>query len=193
MTVNYKGYDEFAEMSLNSKHNRIKEFNKLPIKLKAVKPRNTKTQLKKEGIMKNVDELYEKYYNAYKNYFDNDDELSEAEKKKFDYKHFEWFDKTDKKLTLDGETKHVTKEIENSKKRVDKKGFTKNFSYKPTALVNNLLSQNTQDLRKSLNEIKQQKIKLKKDERNSTNNKNKYGELNNILTVINRIDQFFEY
>ena len=55
--------------------------------------------------MKNVDELYEKYYNAYKSDFDNDDELSEAKKKKCDYKQFELFDKTDKKLKLDGETK----------------------------------------------------------------------------------------
>ena len=55
--------------------------------------------------MKNVDELYEKCYNAYKNDFDNDDELSEAKKKKFDYKQFELFDKTDKKLTLDEEIK----------------------------------------------------------------------------------------
>ena len=55
--------------------------------------------------MKNVDELYEKYYNAYKNDYDNDDELSEGKKKKFDYKQFELFDKTDKKLTLDGKTK----------------------------------------------------------------------------------------
>ena len=54
--------------------------------------------------MKNVDELYEKYYNAYKNDFDND-ELIEAKKKKIDYKQFELFDKTDKKLTLDAETK----------------------------------------------------------------------------------------
>ena len=55
--------------------------------------------------MKNVDELYEKYYNAYKNDYDNDDELSEGKKKKFDYKQFELFDKTDKKLKLNGETK----------------------------------------------------------------------------------------
>ena len=50
-----KEYDEFEEMSLDSKHNRIKEFNKLLIKLKALKSRNPKTQLKKEQIMKNVD------------------------------------------------------------------------------------------------------------------------------------------
>ena len=44
-----------------------------------------------------------------------------------------------------------------------------------------------------MNEIKQQKIKLNEDEKNSKNNKNKNEELNNILTVINRIYQFFEY
>ena len=60
--------------------------------------------------MKNVDELYEKYYNAYKNDYDNDDELSEGKKKKFDYKQFELFDKTDKKLTLEGETKKKDEE-----------------------------------------------------------------------------------
>ena len=77
----YKGYDEFEEMSLDSKHCRIKEFNKLLIKPKALKPRNSKTQLKKKWIIKNVDELYEKYYNFYKNDYGNDDELSEARKK----------------------------------------------------------------------------------------------------------------
>ena len=55
--------------------------------------------------MKNVDKLYEKYYNAYKNDYDNDGKLSEGKKKKIDYKQFELFDKTDKKLTLDGKTK----------------------------------------------------------------------------------------
>ena len=40
----------------------------------------------------------------------------------------------------------------------------KYFSYEPTALVNNLLRQSTQDLRKSLDEIKQQKDELNKNE-----------------------------
>ena len=56
--------------------------------------------------MKNVYELYEKYCNAYKNDYDNDDVLSETKKKKIDCKQFELSDKTDKKLTLDEETKH---------------------------------------------------------------------------------------
>ena len=54
--------------------------------------------------MKNVDELYEKYQNAYKNDYDAD-ELSEAKKKQFGYRQFELFDKTDKKSKLDRETK----------------------------------------------------------------------------------------
>ena len=55
--------------------------------------------------MKNVDELYEKYYTGYKNDYDNDNELREGKKKKFDYKQFKLFDKTDKELTQDGKTK----------------------------------------------------------------------------------------
>ena len=59
------------------------------------------------------------------------------------YKQFQLFDKTDKKSTLDGETKNFIKEIENKEKHVDKKGFKKYFSYEPIALVISLLSQNT--------------------------------------------------
>ena len=132
--------------------------------------------------MKNVDKLYEKYYSAYKNDYDTD-ELSETKKKKFGYRQFELFDKTDKKLTLDGDIKKFFKEIENQGKIVDEKRFKEDFSYEPTALVNNLLSQSMQDLRKSLNQIKQQNIKLNEDERNSTNNKNKNGKLNNIQFI----------
>ena len=143
--------------------------------------------------MKNVDELYEKYYDAYKNDYDSDDELHETKKKKTDYKQFELFDKTDKKSKLHGETKTFFKEIQNREKGVDKKGFMKYLSHEHTTLVNKLLDQNRQDLRKSLDEIKQQKIELNKDERNSTNNKNENDRLNMILSVIDRIYQFFEY
>ena len=85
------------------------------------------------------------------------------------------------------------KELKNWEKGVDQKGFMKHFSYEPTALVNKLLVQNTQGLRKSLNEIKQQKIKSNKDERNGTNNKNENDRLNTMVSVIDRINQFFKY
>ena len=85
--------------------------------------------------------------------------------------------------------KKIVKEIKNKEKIVDKKGFSEYFSYEPTSLVNKFLGQNTQDL----DEIKQHNIKLNEDERSSTNNKNKNDELNNILSVIDRIYKFFEY
>ena len=44
-----------------------------------------------------------------------------------------------------------------------------------------------------MDKIKQQKIELDTDERNSTNNKNDNDRLNMILSVIDRIYQFFEY
>ena len=72
--------------------------------LKILSPKSQR-QLKKEQIMKNVDELYEKYYSVYKNNHDNNDELSEGKKKKFHYRQFELFVKSDKKSKLDGETK----------------------------------------------------------------------------------------
>ena len=68
-------------MSLDSKYNRMKHFNKLLINFKSLKTKKTETQLKKERIIKNVDELYEKYYNAYKSDYDTDDELKKDQKK----------------------------------------------------------------------------------------------------------------
>ena len=82
-----KGFNEFKEMSLDSKHNRMKEFTKLHISFKAVKTKKEReTLLIKEQIMENVDELYEKYYNSYKSEYDTDDELNGAKKKEFELK-----------------------------------------------------------------------------------------------------------
>ena len=116
----YKGYNEFEEMSIDSKYNKMKKFTNLLTIFKNLKSKNSKTQLKKEGTMENVDELYKKYYNAYKNDYDAD-ELSETKKKTFDYKQFELFDKTHKKLTLHEETKNFIKEIKSREKNVDKR------------------------------------------------------------------------
>ena len=103
----YKGYDEFEEMSLDSKYHRIKEFNKLLISFKAVETKKTETQLKKERIMKNVGELCKKYYNAYESDYGTDDKLNETKKKILDYKQFKLGDKTDEELKLDEETKDL--------------------------------------------------------------------------------------
>ena len=50
--------------------------------------------------MKNADELYEKYYNAYKSDCDTDDELKQDKQKKFDYKQFELDDEINKESKL---------------------------------------------------------------------------------------------
>ena len=46
----YKGYDEFEEMSLDSKHNRIKEFNNLLLNLKLLSSKKQKRNLKKSEL-----------------------------------------------------------------------------------------------------------------------------------------------
>ena len=60
------------------------------------------TQKKKERFTKNVNEIYEKYYNAYKNHYDTDNELNEAKQKKIDYKQFKLGYKTDEESKLNG-------------------------------------------------------------------------------------------
>ena len=43
----YKGYDEFVEMSLDSKYSRMKEFNKLLISFKSVKTKRNRNTTQK--------------------------------------------------------------------------------------------------------------------------------------------------
>ena len=72
--------------------------------------------------MTNIDELYEKHYNAYKNDY-HADELSEAEKKEFYWKQLQVFDKTDKKLILDEETKKLLRRLKIEKKFLIKRNL----------------------------------------------------------------------
>ena len=57
-----KEYNEFEEISLDTKYNKMKTFTNFLTNLENLKLKNPKTQLKKERTMKNVNELYEKYY-----------------------------------------------------------------------------------------------------------------------------------
>ena len=57
--------------------------------------------------MRNVDEPYKNYYNAYKSDFDTNDELTEDKKKKFNYKQFEIDDMISKESKLDGKMKEL--------------------------------------------------------------------------------------
>ena len=67
----------------------MREFDKFFLKFKSLKSKKSETQLKKERIMKNVDQLYKNYYNAHKSDFDTDDELTEDKNKRLNYKQFE--------------------------------------------------------------------------------------------------------
>ena len=69
----------------------------------------------------------------------------------------------------------------------------KYFNYKPTALENKLLGQNTPGFKKSLDEIKQQMIKLNKDERKSTINKNKNDRLNFLSINFCKVNNQMNY
>ena len=57
--------------------------------------------------MKNVNELYKNYYNAYKSDYDTDDELTENKKKKYDYEQFVLGDEINKESKLDEKTKEL--------------------------------------------------------------------------------------
>ena len=65
------------------------------------KKNKLETKLRKEQIMKNVDNLYEKYYNAFKSDYDTTDELTRIKKEKYGYKQFEIDDKISKQSKLD--------------------------------------------------------------------------------------------
>ena len=65
--------------------------------------------------MKNVGELYENYYNAYKSDFDTDDELTEGKKKKFNHKQFE----LDNIMSTKSDKLKLLKWVKVSKKRLN--------------------------------------------------------------------------
>ena len=68
-------------MSQDSKHNKMNEFKRLPNNFKNLIPMKQETQFKQKRIMENVDKLYEKYYNSFKNDYDDDNELKEVKMK----------------------------------------------------------------------------------------------------------------
>ena len=101
----YKQYDKFKEISTESGYNNMKDFNKLLINFERLKTKKTEAQLKKERIIKNVDELYKNYFDAHKSNYDAIDTLGEDEKKKFNYKQFELGDEINKEPKLNEKTK----------------------------------------------------------------------------------------
>ena len=117
--------------------------------------------------MKNVDELYKNYYNAYKSAFDTNDRLTEDKKKKFDYTQFEIDDIISKESKLDEKTKELEL-TELPKWLKSKNGFNevRKFINNIRADTNRVRSSSGDekvfnDLNKLINDIQNKKIERK--------------------------------
>ena len=83
-------------VSIDSRHCELKEFYKLLSNFRNHKPITTKTKNRKNRIMNNVKQLYNKYLDTYqKNY--NSEDLNEEDKIFFDPNKFKIFGKKKQK------------------------------------------------------------------------------------------------
>ena len=83
-------------VSIDSRHCELKEFHKLLSDFRNHKPITTKTKNRKNRIMNNVKQLYNKYLDTYqKNY--NSEDLNEEDKIFFDPNKFKIFGKKKQK------------------------------------------------------------------------------------------------
>ena len=83
-------------VSIDSRHCELKEFYKLLSDFRNHKPITTKTKNRKNRIMNNVKQLYNKYLDTYqKNY--NSEDLNEEDKIFFDPNKFKIFGKKKQK------------------------------------------------------------------------------------------------
>ena len=83
-------------MPLGSKYGELKEFYKLLIDFKNHKPLIAETKDRKDRIMKNVNQLYNQYFDTYKKNY-NSEKVKDKEKRGPDYKQFEIIDKKKQK------------------------------------------------------------------------------------------------
>ena len=81
-------------MSLGSKYGELNEFYKILSDFKNHKPCTTQTKDCKDRILKNVSQLYNKYFDTYKNNYDSE-KVKDEEKRGRDYKQFEIIDNGD--------------------------------------------------------------------------------------------------
>ena len=85
----YRDFENFKRMvSIDSKHGELKEFYILLSNFKNHKPIATKTRNRKDRILNNVNQLYNKYLDTYKKNYDSED-LNERDEKLFDPNQFE--------------------------------------------------------------------------------------------------------
>ena len=89
-------------MSLGSKNDEMSDFyTLLNAFINTQKATNIETKDRKDRIIKYVKPLYDQYFNVYNKNYDNT-ELTDKDKRKYDYKQFEIIDeKKKKKIRVD--------------------------------------------------------------------------------------------
>ena len=81
-----------AMVSLDSKHGELKQFYILLSDFKNHKPITNQTKNRKNRILSNVNQLYNKYFDTYKENY-NSENLNERDEKDFDPNQFKILDK----------------------------------------------------------------------------------------------------
>ena len=97
-------------VSIDCKHGELKEFQKLLINFKNHKPITTKTKNGKDRILENVSQLYDKYFDAYKKYYDSEN-LNKRDEIFFDPNRFKMLDR--KKENQSGLKKKLKEKCKN--------------------------------------------------------------------------------
>ena len=91
----YRDFEKFKRMvAIDSKSGELKEFKKLLSHLKNHKPITTETKNRKNRILNNVNQLYNKYLDSYKKNCDSE-KVKDEGKRGRDYKEFEIIDNGD--------------------------------------------------------------------------------------------------
>ena len=95
----YRDFEKFKRVvSIDSKHGELKEFYELLSGFKNQKPITNETKSRKNRILNNVNQLYNKYFDIYKKDYDSKD-LNERDEKNFDLNQFKIFGKNNKNHT----------------------------------------------------------------------------------------------
>ena len=82
-----KNFDDIKKLSLDSMFNLMKDHHKNFNSLNKLKPRKENNEKRKQEVLTNVGDIYNKLYDVYKSKYSKEiDKLSAKDKKKLDYK-----------------------------------------------------------------------------------------------------------
>ena len=95
LSTNFTETLKFKRVSLGSKNNEMSDFyTLLNAFINTHEASTTETKSRKNRIMNNVNQLYNKYFNTYKKNYDSE-KVKDEEERRRDYKQFEIIDNGD--------------------------------------------------------------------------------------------------